>query len=47
MVKADLPIRELGDEAPLYDRPWTPTPTPAVLDAGDVKPADRRRARRC
>ena len=25
-VKADLPIKELGDEAPLYDRPWTPTP---------------------
>jgi phosphoribosylformylglycinamidine synthase len=24
-VKADLPIKELGDEAPLYDRPWTPT----------------------
>ena len=28
-VKADLPIRELGDQAPLYDRPWTPTPKPA------------------
>ena len=25
-VKADLPIKELGDEAPLYDRPWTKTP---------------------
>src|ERR1700710_2051841 len=24
-IKAALPIRELGDEAPLYDRPWTPT----------------------
>src|SRR5450432_3019912 len=23
-LKADLPIKELGDEAPLYDRPWTP-----------------------
>jgi phosphoribosylformylglycinamidine (FGAM) synthase-like enzyme len=24
-VKADLPIKELGDEAPLYDRPhWVP-----------------------
>ena len=22
-VKADLPIKELGDQAPLYDRPWT------------------------
>src|SRR5208283_3118099 len=28
-VKADLPIKELGDEAPLYDRPWAPTtPSP-------------------
>ncbi|WP_264861483.1 AIR synthase-related protein, partial [Klebsiella pneumoniae] len=24
-VKADLPIKELGDEAPLYDRPHVPT----------------------
>ncbi len=38
MVKADLPIRELGDQAPLYDRPWTPTPKPAVLDPATVKP---------
>ena len=36
-VKADLPIRELGDQAPLYDRPWTPTPKPAVLDPATVK----------
>ena len=36
-VKADLPIRELGDQAPLYDRPWTPTPKPAVLDPASVK----------
>ena len=21
-IKADLPIKELGDQAPLYDRPW-------------------------
>ena len=27
-VKADLPIKELGDEAPLYDRPWTPAAAP-------------------
>jgi phosphoribosylformylglycinamidine synthase subunit PurL len=31
-VKADLPIKELGDEAPLYDRPHVPTPKPAKLD---------------
>ena len=37
-VKADLPIRELGDQAPLYDRPWMPTPKPAVLDPASVKP---------
>ena len=33
VVKADLPIKELGDEAPLYDRPWTPTAPSPVLDA--------------
>ena len=35
-IKADLPIKELGDEAPLYDRPWTPTPAPALLDSAAV-----------
>jgi phosphoribosylformylglycinamidine synthase subunit PurL len=37
-VKADLPIKELGDEAPLYDRPWTPTQPPAVLSAANITP---------
>ncbi len=37
-VKADLPIKELGDEAPLYDRPWTPTPKSPVLDAANLAP---------
>ncbi len=37
-VKADLPIKELGDEAPLYDRPWTPTPKSPVLDAASLTP---------
>ena len=37
-VKADLPIKELGDEAPLYDRPWTPTAPSPVLDAAAVSP---------
>ncbi len=37
-IKADLPIKELGDEAPLYDRPWTPTPTPPVLDPRSIAP---------
>jgi phosphoribosylformylglycinamidine synthase II len=37
-VMADLPIKELGDEAPLYDRPHVPTPKPAVVKAADVTP---------
>nr|WP_321459917.1 phosphoribosylformylglycinamidine synthase subunit PurL [uncultured Cohaesibacter sp.] len=38
---ADLPIKELGDEAPEYDRPWVETPKPAKLDNASVKaPAD-------
>ena len=37
-VKADLPIRELGDEAPLYDRRWTPTPRSAIVDAAAIVP---------
>lgn len=35
-VMADLPIKELGDQAPEYDRPWVPTPKPAPLAIGDV-----------
>ncbi|MFT0893166.1 phosphoribosylformylglycinamidine synthase subunit PurL [Pseudochelatococcus sp. G4_1912] len=35
-VKADLPIRELGDEAPLYDRPWNEPKGQAVLNAASV-----------
>ena len=38
-VKADLPIRELGDEAPLYDRPWTPTPPSPVARRRGDRPA--------
>ncbi|KAA5602732.1 phosphoribosylformylglycinamidine synthase subunit PurL [Blastochloris sulfoviridis] len=35
-VMADLPIKELGDEAPLYDRPWIkPAPWP-VLEASAI-----------
>jgi len=37
-VKADLPIKELGDEAPVYDRPWVPTPKQPVIDAETVTP---------
>ena len=37
-IKADLPIKELGDEAPLYDRPWTPTAPSPVLEAARSTP---------
>ena len=37
-VKADLPIKELGDEAPRYDRPWTPTAPSPVLDSASITP---------
>jgi phosphoribosylformylglycinamidine synthase len=38
---ANLPIKELGDEAPEYDRPWDEPPRPAVLVADTVpEPAD-------
>lgn len=37
-VMADLPIKELGDEAPEYDRPWIETPKLPVVDAASVQP---------
>src|SRR6516162_5289254 len=37
-VMADLPIKELGDEAPLYNRPHVDAPKPAVVQAADVTP---------
>jgi phosphoribosylformylglycinamidine synthase len=37
-VKADLPIRELGSEAPLYDRPWVETPRSPVLAPDSIAP---------
>src|SRR3954462_4743421 len=30
-VEADIPLAPLADDAPCYDRPWTPTPKPAPL----------------
>jgi phosphoribosylformylglycinamidine synthase II len=36
-VMADLPIKELGDEAPLYNRPFVETPKQPVLNAADVQ----------
>jgi phosphoribosylformylglycinamidine synthase II len=44
-VKADLPIKELGDEAPEYDRPWNVPKSPAILKPDDVPaPNDLRAA---
>ena len=35
-VQADLPVKPLSDEAPIYDRPWTETPKRPVLAASEV-----------
>jgi phosphoribosylformylglycinamidine synthase len=43
-VMADLPIKELGDEAPLYDRPWVETPKAPVIPADAVVPVHSDRA---
>ena len=37
---ADLPIKELGDEAPEYDRPWVESPKRELLAAGAVAEPD-------
>ena len=42
-VKADLPIKELGDEAPLYDRPWTRDRAVARPRPARDRPADADR----
>jgi phosphoribosylformylglycinamidine synthase II len=34
----DLPIKELGDEAPVYQRPYVETPKPPIVKAADVTP---------
>ena len=47
-VKADLPIKELGDEAPLYDRPHVAdTAASRSSTPASVAAADRRSPRRC
>jgi phosphoribosylformylglycinamidine synthase len=44
-VKADLPIKKMGDEAPEYDRPWIEPRKLPVLAAADVAaPKDLARA---
>lgn len=37
---ANLPIKDLGDQAPEYDRPWTPARVQAPLAENDVPDAD-------
>jgi phosphoribosylformylglycinamidine synthase len=35
-VQADMPVAPLVDKAPVYERPWVPTPAQAVINAKDV-----------
>jgi phosphoribosylformylglycinamidine synthase subunit PurL len=37
-VKADLPIKQLGDAAPLYDRPYIASPKRAPIDSAGIVP---------
>jgi phosphoribosylformylglycinamidine synthase II len=37
-IKADLPIKEMGSEAPVYDRPWVATAPSPVLDPAAIAP---------
>jgi phosphoribosylformylglycinamidine synthase len=37
---ADLPIKELGDQAPEYDRPWAEPKKPVPLEPADVPHGD-------
>ena len=37
---ADLPIKDLGDQAPEYDRPWTAPTPPAPLDPATLPALD-------
>jgi len=37
---ADLPVDVLADQAPVYQRPWTPTPEAPYLSAKDVPDTD-------
>ncbi|MGL5114099.1 MAG: phosphoribosylformylglycinamidine synthase subunit PurL [Beijerinckiaceae bacterium] len=43
-VKADLPIREMGDQAPEYDRPWVAPAKRPVIRATDIAPPMDNRA---
>ncbi|HEY4165041.1 MAG TPA: phosphoribosylformylglycinamidine synthase subunit PurL [Dongiaceae bacterium] len=36
-VEADMPVAPLVDKAPLYHRPWVPTPAQPIITAKEVK----------
>jgi phosphoribosylformylglycinamidine synthase len=38
--RANLPIKDLGDQAPEYDRPWIEPKKPVPLDKDDIAEAD-------
>lgn len=44
VTKADLPIKELGDEAPLYDRPFVEALKKPIITAQAIKPPCSDRA---
>ena len=35
-VQADIPLSALAHAAPVYERPWTPRPKPALVAAENV-----------
>ncbi|PLX35662.1 MAG: phosphoribosylformylglycinamidine synthase subunit PurL [Hyphomicrobiales bacterium] len=39
-IVADMPLHALAHDAPIYERPWVPTPPPAALGAADVPAPD-------
>ena len=39
-IEADLPLKELGDGAPVYERPWVPTAPPAAVAPAELPAPD-------
>lgn len=39
-IVADLPVDVLAEDAPVYQRPWTPTPAAAAIGSDAVAPPD-------
>ena len=38
-VVADMPVRPLVDDAPIYDRPWNDIPAPSAVTGADLDPS--------